>query len=158
MDRKAKKEILGRLMYGLYIVTSRSEEQIAAAGVSWFSQCSFEPPLVMMALRKDSPLCATLRRAGKGVVHPVPEGQEALVKPFFGTLQAEPGRLNDRPYRLEQDQPVLTDCPWHLVIEAREWVDRGDHAVLIAAVVGAGQTGEGGRALALYDTPFRYGG
>ncbi len=158
MDPKLRKDVLRNITYGLYVTTTAHGDSVAAAGVSWLSQCSFEPPLVMMALRKDGSLCALLRRSGRGVVHILGDGQAAIAKTFFGPTQHEDGMINGQPYRLEDGQPVLTTLPWYFHFEVREWVDRGDHAIAVAAVTGAGAPGGATAPLALRDTSWSYSG
>ncbi|MBP7147616.1 MAG: flavin reductase [Acidobacteria bacterium] len=158
MDAKLRKDVLRKLTYGLYVVTSRDRDDVAAAGVSWLSQCSFEPPLLMLALRKDGRLLEVLRRSGKGVVHILAETQEELAKDFFGPTRHEAGRINGHPYEMLQDLPVLPEVPLHAVVEARDWLDRGDHAVLVAEVVEVGRRAEMKRGLVLWDSPWIYGG
>ena len=38
------------LSHGVYVLTSRSEDRYGAATVTWVSQASFKPPLVMAAV------------------------------------------------------------------------------------------------------------
>jgi flavin reductase (DIM6/NTAB) family NADH-FMN oxidoreductase RutF len=158
MEASQRKNVLRNITYGLYVTTTAQGDAIAAAGVSWLSQCSFEPPLVMMALRKDGALCGLLRRSGRGVVHILGEGQAALAKSFFGPTKHDVGTINGQPYRLEEGQPVLTALPWYFHFEVREWVDRGDHAIAVAAVTGARATGGQTVPLALRDTSWSYSG
>ncbi len=158
MDAKLRKEVLRQISYGIYVTTTAHGDKLAAAGVSWLSQCSFDPPLVMMALRRTGALCAMLRRSGRGVVHVLGEDQAAAAKPFFGPTQFEEGRINGQPYHEEGGQPVLDAAPWYFHFEVREWVDRGDHAIAVAAVTGAGKQGESKAPLALRDTEWSYSG
>ena len=53
MDPKTKQKVLRLLTNGMYILTSRSAKSFGAATVTWVSQASFKPPLLMVALRKD---------------------------------------------------------------------------------------------------------
>ena len=158
MDPRQRKDVLRNITYGLYVTTTAHGDAVAAAGVSWLSQCSFEPPLVMMALRKDGALSGLLRRSGRGVVHILGEGQAAIAKSFFGPTKHEAGTINGQPYRLEEGQPVLTALPWYFHFEVREWVDRGDHAIAVAAVTGANAPGDAAAPLALRDTSWSYSG
>lgn len=158
MDPKLRKDVLRQISYGIYVTATAHGGQLAAAGVSWLSQCSFDPPLVMMALRRGGALCGLLKQSGRGVVHILGEGQAALVKPFFGPTQFDKGLVNGQPYHEEGGQPVLDAAPWYFHFEVREWVDRGDHAIAVAAVTGAGLQGDAKAPLALRDTAWSYSG
>ena len=47
MDQEAKKKALRMLSYGLYVLTDKFEEEIAAGTINWLSQASMHLPLVM---------------------------------------------------------------------------------------------------------------
>jgi flavin reductase (DIM6/NTAB) family NADH-FMN oxidoreductase RutF len=158
MDEALKKEVLRKITYGLYVVTARSGEEWSAGTVNWLSQCSFAPPLVMAGVKRDSGLYAVARRTGRAVVHILEAGQKDLAADFFRPTKEEGGRLNGHPYRLEGDDPILTEVPWYFAVEARDWVDRGDHSVLVAEVVGVGRNREADRPLVMRDTGWSYGG
>ena len=49
MDVQARKKTLRMLSNGVYVLTSRSAESFGAATVTWVSQASFTPPLIMAA-------------------------------------------------------------------------------------------------------------
>ena len=48
MDPQAKKVALRAINYGLYVLTAKDGDELAAASVNWLSQASFEPPLIMV--------------------------------------------------------------------------------------------------------------
>ena len=47
MDPRTKRQALRLLSNGVYILTSRSQEHYGAATVTWVSQASFRPPLII---------------------------------------------------------------------------------------------------------------
>ena len=49
-------EALRQIPYGLYVIGFHSDGdgQMNAMAASWVTQCSFDPPLVMVAMRKPS--------------------------------------------------------------------------------------------------------
>ena len=67
MDTQTKRKALRMLSNGMYVLTSRSGESYGVATVTWVSQASFKPPLLMMAVRRDSNVYRCL--AESGVVH-----------------------------------------------------------------------------------------
>ncbi len=158
MDPKTRKEVLRKLHYGVYVATTKDGEEHAAALITWVSQASLTPPLVMLALRKDSGIYALLRRTGRGVVHILSQGQKGLAADFFKPTRVEGDRMNGHPFRLENGLPVLTEIPWYFHFEAREWAAGGDHGVLVAEVVGVGKNAEAEESLCLRETGWSYGG
>ncbi len=158
MDPKLRKEVLRKLHYGVYVATAKDGDEVAAALVTWVSQASLKPPLVVMALRKDSGIYALAQRTGRLAVHILARGQKDLAADFFKPTRVEAGRLSGHPYRLEADLPVLTEVPWYFLAEAREWAEGGDHGVLVAEVVAVGKNAEAEKSLCLAETGWSYGG
>lgn len=159
MDEALKKEVLRRITYGLYVVTARSGDEWSAGTVNWLSQAAFAPPLVMVGIKKDSGLHAILHQTGRAAVHILEAGQKDLAADFFRPTQFADGKLNGHACRLDDGGlPILTEIPWHFVVEARDWVERGDHSVLVAEVVGVGKTRDAGQPLVMRDTGWSYGG
>ena len=54
VEAKVRQKTMRLLSNGVYVLTSRSEERCGAATVSWVSQISFKPPLIMAAVRQNS--------------------------------------------------------------------------------------------------------
>ena len=54
MDETAKKQILRLFTYGLYAVTARDEDDVAAMTVNWATQVSFDPPLIAVSTARIS--------------------------------------------------------------------------------------------------------
>ena len=46
MNEKAKSELLHKLTYGLYVLTSQDGDERGGMLVTWVMQASFDPPLV----------------------------------------------------------------------------------------------------------------
>ena len=51
------------LSNGVYVLTACGPEVIHAATVTWASQVSIQPPLVLVALRRNSHLAQAVRKA-----------------------------------------------------------------------------------------------
>jgi hypothetical protein len=69
MDTNVRKHTLRMLSNGIYIVTSASGDRYGAATVTWLSQASFKPPLVMAAIRPDSNVFKCMSESGVAAVH-----------------------------------------------------------------------------------------
>ncbi len=54
LDPQAKKQALRAINYGLYVLTAKDGDELAAAGVNWLTQASFEPPLIAAAVKSDN--------------------------------------------------------------------------------------------------------
>jgi flavin reductase (DIM6/NTAB) family NADH-FMN oxidoreductase RutF len=161
MDESLKRLVLRELPYGLYVMTAMGPGGTPAAStLTWISQCSFHPPLVMIAIQRTSQMHEAVAANGGLAVNLLGEGQHEIAKTFFRAPAADGGRFGD--YRYEPGPvtgaPLLTDLPAWLEARVTDRVERGDHTVFVAEVVGAGVRHAGAKPLLLSDTPWNYGG
>ena len=61
---RLRKKALRQMTYGLYVVTSMADDVVGASTVNWLSQASFDPPLVMVAVKGDSGLHSAVEKSG----------------------------------------------------------------------------------------------
>lgn len=160
MDAEIKKQALRRLTYGLHILTAAHAGEVAAGTVNWVSQCSFTPPLVMLALKADSRLHAVFEQAGGGALNILGAGQKEIAAAFFKPTRVEAGQLNGYACAAgaQTGAPLLTAAPAWLELRAAASVKQGDHTVWVAEVVGAGLPAPEAQALEMWDTGWFYGG
>lgn len=160
MDPKMRKHVLRLIPYALYVATARHQDQVAAALISWVSQASFKPPLMMMALKADGYLLHVARQAGGLAINILGSGQKALAARFIHNVTWENGRLNG--YAVEKAPAtgalLLLDAPAWFEIRITDLVERGDHTVVVGEVVNAGLRDPQARPLLLADTGWHYGG
>ncbi|MDA8108919.1 MAG: flavin reductase family protein [Betaproteobacteria bacterium] len=159
VDAKAKRKALRMLSNGVYILTSRSGERYGAATITWVSQASFKPPLVMAAVRRESNVYACLAESRLGVLHIVGTEQQEIAQRFFHPTCAESGTINGEPFAPGATAaPVLANLPAHVECRLERIVDTGgDHAVVILEVVEA-ECREAVRPLTIAESPWEYGG
>jgi flavin reductase (DIM6/NTAB) family NADH-FMN oxidoreductase RutF len=158
MDAAIRKRTLRMLSNGIYVVSSSSGDRYGAATVTWVSQASFKPPLVMAAIRPESNVFKCLSESGVTAVHILDLDQQDIATKFF-----TPTRVLDRTINGEPFEPGLTGVP--ILLNARAYVEcvvrqivgLGDHAVVIMEVVEAGHRGEI-RPLTVAASPWQYGG
>ncbi|MGE5620329.1 MAG: flavin reductase family protein [Sphingomonadaceae bacterium] len=160
MDAEAKKKALRSITYGLYVLGAADGDEVAAATVTWLSQASFNPPLIMAALKKDSHLHDLILRTRTFTANTVGEGQKEIAAAFFRGARQERGRLNGHAFERgpATGGPLLTDLPFWLEARLTDVVDRGDHTVVVAEVIEAGVRDPNAMPLSLRDTEWNYGG
>ncbi len=160
MDPQAKKVALRAINYGLSVLTANDGDEYAAAGINWISQASFEPPLIMVALKTDSDSHAIVDRTGAFAVNVLGEDQLDVARAFFRTTTVEGNTLNG--YRFEPGPatgaPLLADLAYWFEARVTDTVKRGDHTVFVAEVVDAGVRDEAVTPLSLRATGMSYGG
>jgi flavin reductase (DIM6/NTAB) family NADH-FMN oxidoreductase RutF len=160
MDPQAKKTALRALNYGLYVLCAIDGDEVGAAGVNWLTQASFEPPLIVAAVKTDNDTHRLIERTGAFSVNVLGEDQLDIGKAFFRSATLEGETING--YRFEPGPetgaPLLVDLPYWFEARVTDTVRRGDHTVFVAEVVSAGVRDDGVVPLLLRSTGMNYGG
>lgn len=159
MDRKAKKQALQMLHNGMYVMTTRSGQRCCAATVTWVSQASFRPALIMAAVRKDSRIFECLSESRHAVLNILAHGQVEVARKFLLHTPGHDGAFRDERFTDGiTSAPVLQSAPAYVECKVCRIVDDvGDHAVVILEVVDA-QCRRNTRPLSVAETPWKYGG
>ena len=160
MDEDAKRKVLRKLPYGMFIMTAAAGGRVTGSTLTWISQCSFRPPLVMIAIQKTSHIHEIVEESRAVAVNLLAREQAKIAEAFFHPPEARPGRLGNFAYEAgpQTGAPLLTDLPAWLEARVTDSVIRGDHTVFVAEVVGAGVRDPAAEPLLLSDTPWNYGG
>ena len=159
MDPKTKQKVLRLLTNGMYILTSRSAERFGAATITWVSQASFKPPLLMVALRKDGSAFQCVVESRAAVLHVLSSDQQLIAQKFFAATSESQGLLNGEPYfEGTNGAPVLENLGAYLECKALEIVaTHGDHAIVIFEVLDA-VLRKDVEPLTVTGSPWQYGG
>jgi flavin reductase (DIM6/NTAB) family NADH-FMN oxidoreductase RutF len=158
MDVQAKKHTLRMVPYGLYVLTARTKDGVNAATVSWLSQASFDPPRIVVALRKESGIWYRVQEAGQFVVNVLGTGQKALGSAFLRHTEPEGGTLGGAPFHDgATGAPVLDEVPAYLECRVVETLDGGDHTLFLSDILDAGVQNDLA-PLDLSETGWHYGG
>jgi flavin reductase (DIM6/NTAB) family NADH-FMN oxidoreductase RutF len=159
MDAKTKQKALRMLSNGIYIMTSRNGDHYGGATVTWLSQASFKPPLIMAAVRRDSNVFQCMSKSLIAAIHILGVNQQEVARRFFSPTRQENGMINGEPFTEgKTSAPVLLNLPAYVECRVRQIVDHdGDHAVVIMEVVEA-ECQEQVQPLTIAESPWEYGG
>ncbi|HXZ42017.1 MAG TPA: flavin reductase family protein [Terriglobales bacterium] len=159
MDPSTRKKTLRLFSNGVYIITSRHGDHFGAATVTWVSQASFKPPLLMAALRRDSNVFQCLTRSRVAAIHIVNIDQQAIAQRFFSPTDAGAETINGQPYYSgKTSAPILRDLGAYVECRVRRIVDdEGDHALVILEVLEA-ECLTPVQPLTIRESPWEYGG
>ncbi len=161
MDEKAeaaKKTALLSIPYGLYVLTAKDGEEVAANTINWVTQTSFKPPLIAMGVKADSHLYTLLKRTGSFALSFLESGQKDLAFAFFKPTTVEGSRINGQEYESASGgSPVIAAAPAWVEGRIVGEVVVGDHATVIGEVTNAMQKRES-RLLTLEEVGVKYGG
>ncbi len=138
MDNEAKKTALRMFPYGLSVLTAKDEEaRFAAASLNWVTQASFQPPQLVVCLRKDSATLSVVEGAGKFALNMLGKDQGQLAFAFFKHVDEVEGKLGGVSYQLIQGIPVLDPVPAYVLCRVVGSMGEGDHSVILAEVIDA---------------------
>jgi flavin reductase (DIM6/NTAB) family NADH-FMN oxidoreductase RutF len=159
MELATRRKTLQLLSNGMYVITSRCGDHYGAATVTWLSQASFKPPLIMAAIRTESTVFKCLSCSGFVAIHVLGAEQQEIAQRFFFPTQAGDGSINGEPFTEGvTGAPILMNMPAHVECRVvRIVADVGDHAVVLLEVVEAACR-EVVRPLTIAESPWQYGG
>ena len=158
MDEGAKAKLLKGIPYGLYAIGVRSGEEANAFTANWLIQCSFEPPLLALAVENGGRSLALLREAGAFSVNFWGTGQRREAARLARPAARAPGKLAEFAHRPgTTGAPLLTDTLGYLECRITEARPAGDHTLFVGEIVAAGLFGEGDM-LDLKTAGFSYAG
>lgn len=127
---------LGRVPSGIFIVTCRGPAAEAALLASWVQQCSFDPPMVSVAVRKGREVAEWLSEGAAFAVNILAEGQKELLSHFGKGLPLEQlPRAEERVSRPEGMTPVLRKALGVLHCQVAGRIEAGDHHLVLGRVI-----------------------
>ncbi len=128
--------------YGIYVLTTRRGPEPCAMTVSWVSQVSYAPPLLMVALRRTRVALPAIQESGVFSLSLLrreqklwvarfknPISQQQVVELFFETNKKSP--------------PVLREALASWECRVSSTLEPGDHILVIGEVCSALTGGEG---------------
>ena len=158
MNEQAKKNILRKIPYGLYVIGVKDGDRCHAFTGSWFSQCSMKPPLVMLGVRVGTQSHGLVQKGRAFSVNFMSKVDKHILEQFFKPTPSDGNRFGSVPYSLKKTGvPVLDNAVCYLECEVKDSVEAGDHSVIIGEVVEAEILKEDA-PLIMSDTPWHYGG
>ena len=139
MDPDFKKTALRIIPYGIYVVTAKTAAgEIAAATVNWVTQTSFEPPLVVVAVKAESAALNLIDETRHFALNFLGKGQQGLAFAFFKPADADDGTINGEDYHDGvTGAPVLDGAPASVECRVVDVVAHGDHHLVVGEVVNA---------------------
>src|SRR5918911_546214 len=90
MDTNTRKTAMRMFTYGLYVVTTTMQNDRGAFLCNWLTQCSFEPPMVVVAVEHDAHSLQVMQQGGRFAVNVLETGQRELAG-WFGRHTAKVG-------------------------------------------------------------------
>ena len=120
--------------YGIYVLTTRRGAECRAMVVSWVSQVSYSPPLLMVALRQNRPALPATQESGAFSLSLLSREQKPLVERFKESTSPIQSSDLFRPLS-QKGPPILKGAcvSWECRLFSRREV--GDHVLIIGEVL-----------------------
>ena len=158
LDQEAKKVLLRKIPHGLFICGVSEGKEINGFTASWVTQGSFDPPLVVMAVRAEGSSHEIIERTKLFSLNFLRSDQKDLAAVFFKPQSALGGRFEATPFTLGPlGLPLLDDSIGGVECEVVGKVRKGDHSVFIGEVKSA-KLINNSDPLELSSTGWSYGG
>jgi len=114
-------QALKQLTYGFYILATRADgdllktrtkDWVAAGTVSWATQSSFDPPLITVAIQKDSDLNETIQQSQAFSLTVLGRSEEKLIERFAGQTKVDYSNnaVNGISYKEGSTGAPVLDC------------------------------------------------
>ena len=160
LNLEAKKILLRKIPHGLFICGVKDDETNEVNGftASWVTQGSFNPPLVVMAVRAEGSSHEIIKNTGKFSLNVLKSDQKDLAAVFFIPQKVLGGRFESVDFNLgEFGLPVLVDSVGGVECKVVGNVMYGDHTVFVGEVLSAYLNNDVD-SLNLNTTGWNYGG
>jgi flavin reductase (DIM6/NTAB) family NADH-FMN oxidoreductase RutF len=161
MEYKTRQRVLRLFTYGMYAVSVQHDGVNNAFLANWLSQCSFEPPLVMVSIESNSRSLPMIQASGFFVVHVLASGQ----REFAGMLGRSSRTVTDKLKNVQWHASPATGCP--ILEETLGYIEcrvvsttpAGDSTIVVGEVIEANLTHDGEiEALTMKETGFKHSG
>ncbi len=160
MEAENKKTVLRQLTYGMYAVTTHRGEELNAMLANFLSQASFDPPLVMVSVEKDSRTLEFIRASGNFGVTVLKTGQRELAGLLGKASKRNPtlDKLASIQHHLSANgNPILDEGIGFFECRVTSEMPAGDSVIVLGEVIDAQLLGEG-EPLTMKETGFRHAG
>jgi flavin reductase (DIM6/NTAB) family NADH-FMN oxidoreductase RutF len=125
---------LGKMTYGIYVLTTSYKDEINGMIASWVSQISYEPLLIMVAVHPNRYSYHLLEQSGCFVLHVLGKDQANFLSRFKGSVP-EDKFAGIQWQRGPTGCPVLKDCLAYFECELRSKYAPGNHALFVGEVI-----------------------
>ena len=136
MENKNIAVSVGHIPSGLFVVTSKSEEQIDGYLASWVQQVSFNPLMISFAISPDRPGYDGIISGRPFTVNVVGDHDTQYMRHFWSGYESSP--FSEIDHSISEKGGVIIKAA-KSVIEC-EFVSKskpGDHEIVVAKVIGS---------------------
>ena len=129
-------QALGKMTYGIYVLTTFFEDEINGMIASWVSQISYNPPLIMAAIHPHRYSHQLIEQSQSFALHILARNQGEFLSRFKG---GDPRRKFDDIQwgKGKTGCPILKDCIAFAECKVKTVYKPGNHTLYIGEIVNA---------------------
>jgi flavin reductase (DIM6/NTAB) family NADH-FMN oxidoreductase RutF len=127
--------IIGKITNGIYVLTTSYKEEINGMIISWVSQVSYDPPLVMVAIHPNRDCHDMVKQSGRFALNILSINQADLIGHFKGPDPAAKFKTIEWDKGNETGCPVLTHCTAYMECDVQTSHSPGNHTLFIGKVI-----------------------
>lgn len=159
LDEKAKKMLLRSIPHPLNICGVKEGDDVNGFTLSWTTQASFKPPMIVIGVRQDSRSHSMIKASQVFAVSFLEKSQQKIAETFFQPQSRVENRFGEYEFYLGEltGCPVLKEALGYVECQVKGSLEEGDHSIFLGEVIGAHLHREG-EPLWLKDTSWQYGG
>ena len=148
---------LGRVPSGIYILTATADGVETGMLSSWVQQCSFQPPLVSVAVRREREIVALLGKDARFTLNILESSQTDMIAHFGkGFALADDAFAGLEVTRDAARGPVLAEALAYLDCRVVDRLSTGDHDLFIGQVLAGALLDEGQPMVHVRKNGFHY--
>jgi 3-hydroxy-9,10-secoandrosta-1,3,5(10)-triene-9,17-dione monooxygenase reductase component len=154
-DDELIQDAMHELPYGIYVIGSARGDRPNAMIADWVMQVSFSPRLVAVAFERDSTNLANIRANNGLTINLLDDDSMQLARAFVQpTSGAKVQGRSDEAAAVQHDKlagidyrrdargcPILDDALVWIEAEAEQFIEAGDHIIVVARVLNAAVEG-----------------
>lgn len=140
MSENPVSAVLKMLPYGFYALSSHHNGDDNIMVVNWFTQASFEPQLVAVALQKTSHTFGLVEKSGVFALNLLRKEDKEVIKGFTKGRAKNPEKMEGAQYSPgpETGCPILNEAAAYLECKVVDKLNTGgDHDIILGEVVNA---------------------
>ncbi len=161
MDALTKKQVLRLFTYGMYAVSAHAGSANGVFLANWLSQCSFDPPLIMVSIENESHTLPLIRASGLFAVHVLASGQREFAGMLGKSFRSQPNKLKKVRWHPSAVTgcPILEDTLGYVECRVKGELPAGDSTIVVGEVIQAQMQSEAELTpLTLQETGFKHFG
>lgn len=154
VDARAFRNTIGLFASGVTVVAARHSGHLHAMTANSITSLSLDPPLVVFGVGKRAHMVEELRQAAAYAINILREDQQALSSYFAGKWTGEaPPAFRFLPW---EGGPRLEGAIAAVGCTIQDWLEGGDHWIVVGRVVALYQAPEPRRPLLFYAGTYRH--